>query len=244
MTSVTLTLSNNTTDFTTYLTPPILLDSSKSYEATFLSLETYNSIPNITEKNNVFKYSTNNGLSWKIIHLPKDAYEYDQIRDEIQRQMIENDDYDKVNDTFYIEFSTIRLYSAIEITNPSYRIDFGVHNSVGPNLGFTDEMLLAGCHKSPKIVDITKVNSILVNVDLVSGSYINGIQSPSIHNFSPKVGPGYKIIEQPNPELIYYPVTRTSISSVRLWLTDQNNNPLDLQEERITVRILIRENKN
>ena len=241
MRPVTLTLSGNTTNFTTYLTPPIFLDWDKSYEAAFLSLETYNSIPNITEKNNLFKYSADAGNTWKIIHLPKDAYEYSQIADEIQRQMIVNDDYDKDNNALYIKFSTCRLYSVIEITNPEYKIDFQGDNSIGSTLGFTTEILSVGYHQSPKIVDITKVNSILVNVDLITGSYVNGVQSPSIHNFSPKVGPGYKIIEQPNPELIYYPVTQTSIHSINLWLTDQDNEPLDLQGERITVRILIRQ---
>ena len=108
MKSLTLTLSGDSTDFTTYLAPAINLDSCQKYEAAFLSLETYNSIPNVTTENNKFKYSVDNGVTWKIITLPVDAYEFSQIGDEIQRQMIANGDYnrnDDNSDRFYITFS-------------------------------------------------------------------------------------------------------------------------------------------
>jgi hypothetical protein len=241
MRSTTLTLSGDTTDFTISFQPPIRLDPKKEYEAAFLSLETYNSIPNITEKNNTFKYSTDNGNTWKIIELPVDAYEYTQIADEIQRQMVENNDFDEAKTAFYINFSVCRLSSLIEITNPTYKIDFGVENSLGPTLGFSTEVLSQGTHKSPKIFDITDINSILINVDFIEGGYVNKTYSPAIHNFSPKVGPGYKIFEQPSPELIFYRVSKDFIPDVRVWLTDQNKNIINLQGERITIRILIRE---
>ena len=63
MTSFTLTLSGDSTDFTTYLAPPINLESDQKYEAAFLSLETYNSMPNVTTENNKFKYSIDNGVA-------------------------------------------------------------------------------------------------------------------------------------------------------------------------------------
>ena len=263
MRSITLTLTGNTTDFTTSLQPPIRLDPKKEYEAAFLSLETYNSIPNITENNNTFKYSTDNGNTWKIIKLPMDAYEYTQIADEIQRQMVVNNDFknktDESKTAFYINFSICRLSSLIEITNPTYKIDFGVENSIGSSLGFNDEVLSLGVHKSPKIVDITSINSILINVDFIEGGYtsigvnnarvrteqasmkLKACYSHAIHNFSPKVGPGYKIFEQPSPELIFYRVSKDFIPDVRVWLTDQNQDQIDLQGERVTIRILLRE---
>ena len=176
MNSFTLTLSSDSTDFTTYLTPPINLVSCQKYEAAFLSLETYNSMPNVTVENNKFKYSVDNGVTWKIITLPVDAYEFSQIGDEIQRQMIGNGDYNKnddSNDRFYIKFSIYRLSSMVEILHSDYKIDFGILHSIGSTLGFNDEILSRGSHKSPKIVDINKVNSILVNVDFISGSYVS-----------------------------------------------------------------------
>jgi len=111
MKSITLTLSGNTTDFTISFHPPIKLDPTKEYEAEFLSLETYNSIPNICENNNTFKYSTDDGNTWKMIKLPTNANEYTHIADEIQRKMVENNDYDsnETKNKFYINFSICRL---------------------------------------------------------------------------------------------------------------------------------------
>ena len=101
-----------------------------------------------------------------------------------------------------------------------------------------------GYNVSPNIVDIIQVNSILVNIDMIMGSYVNGSSSPTIYSFYPNVAPGYKIVERPNPSLIYFPVSRHDISRMRVWLTDQNGNLVDFRWETITIRIYIREVKS
>ena len=73
---------------------------------------------------------------------------------------------------------------------------------------------------------------------------MNGSASPTIYSFYPNVSPGYKIVKQPSPSLVFYPVSRKEINSMRVWLTDQNNGSIDLRGEQITVRICIREVKN
>lgn len=233
-------LSDNKTDFVTYLDPAMQLNGE--YEAALAHLETYNSIPNITRKNNIFKYSTDRGTSWKIITLPIDAYEFSQIVDEIQRQMTLNDDYDKEKTSYYITFDIYRLSSLIVITNEDYQVNFDCENSIGPTLGFTNEIIGSGFHKSPNIVKIMDINSILVNVDFISGTYVNNNRSPTIHSFYPKSGPGYKIIHEPK-HLFYLPVTSEKLDSIRLWLTDQDGKMIDLQGEMLTVTIYIKKVK-
>ena len=51
-------MSGMKSDFTTKYSPPISLDESKQYEAALLSIDLFNSIPNITNLNNVLRYST------------------------------------------------------------------------------------------------------------------------------------------------------------------------------------------
>src|ERR671910_3776088 len=116
MRQFTVALSGNTCDFNTSFMHPIILDPNKQYEAAFLSLETYNSIPNITDENNKFVYSADNGASWKTIILEKDAYEIVEINNEIHRQMIVSNDYDRENKSFYINISHSRLSAIVEIT--------------------------------------------------------------------------------------------------------------------------------
>ena len=64
---------------------------------------------------------------------------------------------------------------------------------------FTNETIGVGYNESPNIVNIIQVNSILVNLDIISGSYVNGSASPTIYSFYPNVSPGYKIVERPSP---------------------------------------------
>lgn len=238
-----LQLSERSTDFTITLDPPIKFDENKEYEASLVHLETYNSIPNITKENNVFKYSNDKGNTWKLIELPTDAYEYTDIVDEIHKEMIKNKDYDHEKDEYFINFDVCRLSSIIEIKNDNYIIDFNCENSIGTTLGFTNEILNYGSHKSPKIVDIMKINTISVNVDFISGAYLNKCPYPSIYSFYPKVGPGYKIIEKPN-NLFYLPINAKTLHKIRLWLTDQNGKVIDLQGEVLTVAIYIKQIKS
>src|SRR6267154_3291145 len=143
MRQFTITLSINTCDFSTTFPQPIIQNQNKEYKAAFLTLETYNSIPNITDKNNKFVYSVDGGVNWKTIVLEKDAYEIAQINTEIQRQMIINKDYDIGNTTFFINISHSRLSTVVEITNPNYKINFNVENSIGTTLGFEKEIISA-----------------------------------------------------------------------------------------------------
>ena len=241
-------LTGKSSDFTTCFNS-VRLDQDKKYEAALLSLDTYNSIPNIIEgKNNAFKYY--NGEAWKIIKLSTGSYELESINNEIKRQIIANGDSEGSID-ISANISTLR--SIVNINNQNYKVDFGVDNSIGSVLGFEtvadrcgdiDPVIGHGYNESPKIVDIIHVNSILVNIDIIMGSYVNGSSSPTIYSFYPNVAPGYKIVERPNPSLIYFPVSRDDISRMRVWLTDQNGKLMDFRWETITVRIYIREVKS
>lgn len=234
-------LSGNTSDFIT-CHDSVVLDPSKNYEAALLSLDTYNSIPNISvNKNNIFTYSTDDGISWKTVTLNTGAYELQAINNEIKRQIIANgDDESALN----IAANISRLTSIVTIENLSYKVDFGVANSIGSLLGFDKIVVGHGYNESSSIVNIMQINSILVNIDIIMGSYVNGLQSPTLYSFYPNVSPGYKIVERPNPSLLYYPISRHDISRMRVWLTDQNGNLIDLRGETLTIRIHVREIKS
>ena len=94
--------------------------------------------------------------------------------------------------------------------------------------------------ESKKLVGILNVNTILVNTDVISGSYLNGSQSPIVYSFFPNVDPGYKIIEKPSHP-IYLPVHLKTIATLRTTLTDQSGEHLDLRGERITIRYHLKE---
>src|SRR5277367_4352436 len=236
----TFILTGNTSDFTTCHNF-VILDPNKNYETALLSLDTYNSIPNITQgKNNLFPYSVNNGKTWKIIALNTGAYELAAINNEIKRQLIANGDSDSA---ITVTENVSRLTSIVSIEDSSYKVDFSVPNTIGSVLGFDRVVIGLGYNESSNIVNIMQVNSILVNIDIIMGSYVNGSSSPTIYSFYPNVAPGCKIVERPNPSLIYYPVSRHGISRMRVWFNDQKGNLVDFRGKTITLRIHIREVK-
>ena len=89
------------------------------------------------------------------------------------------------------------------------------------------------------MVNILTINRILVNIDIISVSYVNGFTQPTIYSFFPDVSPGYKIIENPH-NLLYLPITSDAIHSISVWLTDQIGNELNLQEENLSLRFHLR----
>jgi len=79
----------------------VFLDPNKKYEAALLSFNTYHSIPNITKgKNTIFRYSNDNGFTWKVLELDTGSYEVEILSDEIQRLMTINGEYDDVKTEF------------------------------------------------------------------------------------------------------------------------------------------------
>ena len=77
-----------------------------------------------------------------------------------------------------------------------------------------------------------------MNCDVIGGTFLNGKSIPILYSFFPNVSPGMKIVEKPN-HLVFLPVTRT-IDQLKIWLTDQNGNLLNLRNEIVTIRLQLR----
>ena len=90
------------------------------------------------------------------------------------------------------------------------------------------------------MINILTINSILVNIDIISGSNVNGFTQPAISSLFSDVSPGYIIIENLH-NLLYLPITSDTIHSVTILLTDQNGNELNLRGENLSMRFHQRE---
>ena len=99
--------------------------------------------------------------------------------------------------------------------------------------------LTKGFHESENVVNILSINNILVNINIISGSYANGTTKNTIYSFFPKVSPRYKIIESP-VNLVYLPITLDTIDSSEVSITDQDDHLLNLRNEKLTIRFHIR----
>jgi len=90
-----------------------------------------NSIPNITDKNNVFRYSTDSGTTWKDITLAGGSYEISQINSEMQRLMQLNGD-----SGIEVTINYHALGSVVNITPDKYEVDFTAANSLAQTVEF------------------------------------------------------------------------------------------------------------
>ena len=234
-------LSSNKTNFNTRFNPKLELEREKVYEIALVNLETYYSFPNIDETNNVFVYSPDNGNSWVKIKIPEGSYEIDDINNTIQHEMEKRGHYDEINEDYYINISAnSNTLKSVIILEKDYQVDFNHQNSLAKVLGFTGAKYTEGFYESENVVDILSINSILVNIDIISGSYVNGTTKSTIYSFFPDVSPGYKIIESP-VNLVYLPITLDTIDNLNVTITDQDYNLLNLRNEKLTIRFHIRE---
>ena len=240
-TSFQIIASNDKTNFNTRFNPKLELDRDKVYEIALVNLETYYSFPNIDDTNNVFVYSHDQGVTWTKIKIPEGSYEIDDINNTIKHEMEKRGHYDSINEDHYINISAnSNTLKSVLIIESGYQVDFDQPNNLSKVLGFTGTKYEEGFYESESVVDILRINSILVNIDIISGSYVNGTTKSTIYSFFPKVSPGYKIIESP-VNLVYLPITLDTIDSLNVTITDQDDHLLNLRNENLTIRFHIRE---
>ena len=239
-TSFQIIVSDNKSSFNTRLNPSLQLDREKEYEIALVNLETYYSFPNIDETNNVFVYSPNNGNSWVKIKIPEGSYEIDDMKNTVQHEMEKRGHHDPINEDYHINISANSNTLKSVLILEDYQVDFNHQNSLAKVLGFTGAKYRKGFHESENVVNILSIDSKLVNIDIISGSYVNGTTKNTIYSFFPKVSPGYKIIESP-VNLVYLPITLDTIDSLAVSITDQDDHLLSLRNEKLTIRFHIRE---
>ena len=224
---------------------PIKLNPNRNYKIGLQYFTTSNYLINITENNNNFTYSTDSGKTWITIIIEPGAYELKQISDEINRQMVENKHYDSSDNQlkyyFKISVNLSTFKSVIEITNPTYEIDFTIPKSFRELLGFNSSKLKAGYNKSDNTVQIINTSAIMIKCDLVSGGYVNGIKQGILYSFPSMTVPiGYKVI-QVAQNIFYLSIDRKVISNVYFEITNQKGEVIDLKGEEVALAVHIKQ---
>ena len=217
----------------TQFSPPLSFDPGYRYELALVSIESYYSFPNISSSNNRLKVFFDG--TWYQMIIPVGCYELEDIGIELERQIIE-----KGGKKGYVVLSpNLNTFKCIMTLSTGVSVDMTGKNSIREVLGFNEKIYSDARNVSEHTVKIMRVNSILVHTNLIGSSYLNGSQQPIIYAFFPAALPGEKIIEKPNT-LIYLPVELDVIPQITAWLTDQDNNLLDLQGEKLTLKLHIR----
>ena len=131
------------------------------------------------------------------------------------------------------------LKCIVRINNPDTRVYFENTHSLKDLLGFEENFVGVGEHEWSKIVNILRVNSLFVNCYIITGSYVSSYQKPVLYSFFPNVPPGYKIIESVGSQ-IYLPISQNYIDNIRVWLTDQDGNEVNLRGVTLNIWLIIK----
>lgn len=229
--SVILTITGAGSSIITTYDQPIKLNPKRQYELALLNLETYYSFPNIDKTNNRLNYRKDKNSSWETVEIPVGCYEINAINASIVQQVGSKD--------IRVE-ADVNTQQCVLCIKGTFEVDFNIPNSLRVSLGFDAKQYKKGKHRSENLVNILRVNSVLVHTDIITGSYLQGKIEPIIYSFFPDVLPGEKIM-QIQENLVYAHVTTDTIYRMTTWLTDQDNKKIDLRGETLTIRFHMRE---
>lgn len=218
MDSITFTLNGTSSVLSADYYPPIELPPEKNYVLGLTQLLTYYSFPNIDTGNNKFY------VGKEVITIPTGIYEIDEITTFLRSK--------NINITVKRNTSTLKCTILCD-----QEINFEPEDSIADILGFNKKILEPNVeHQSDTIVHIFKMNSIRIECNITTNSYINNQRSRVIHEFYPDVDPGYKIMEIPK-NVIYFPVTVENIDRLEISIKDQNNRLLNFRGETVTLQL-------
>ena len=173
------------------------------------------------------------GKSWALLLIPTGCYELKAINAEITRIRGSSDI------TLLPNVNTLQCI--LTVVGAKCKVSFDVPNPLASVLDFQQDIACGvGRHASEKLVNIMSVNFILVHCNIIHSSYIRGQQAPVVYNFFPNAAPGQNILGAPH-NLIYLPVPVDVISTLSVWLTDQDGEHFDLRGEKLTMRFHLRE---
>lgn len=231
MSSITITLTGNTSSLSANFYPEITLDDRFEYSCALLDFHTYNYIPNVNGKNNKLAY-TLNGIN-AVLEIPIGSYEISHLSKYINR-------YFAKREIFFEIHSNTNTFKCYINCDETMVVHFSQPDSVGRLFGFDAvDLSESEYHEADGPTSIESLNTIRIDCDLTTGSFHNGKSTHTIYEFSPSVDPGYKINEHPR-NLIYLPIIRKRINTVNVRILNQSGELVDFRGENIVCRFHIR----
>ena len=214
-------------DFTTEFHQPLNLRGG-NFGMTLKRITLWNSWHNISQKykNNTFDYY--NGQEYVAMTIPDGNYTVRTLND-------------------YFQIANVDVKITINEALSSFDLHVGKEKTFDISKGKLCEILgfepgiysdtFTGQHKG----NISRgVDIFLVHCDLISSSRYDDGHSDILHRFTPRARPG-SLIDINITEPIYIPIMNTSeIRRIRLWLTDQDYKPVELNNHMVFYEILFR----
>ena len=220
---------NKPEDFTTNFTRPIILDNNKQYviglnRVINMSFTWFN--VNAGYKNQLIKYSSDNGSTFKNITFPAGVWNYTDFN-----TYIKNLTKKKTGDEYEYPITLVFNDTTFRVTvtlADSYQLNLRA-SDFNDLIGFDKKILTSGAHIGSRVPNLSQDTDILnVHCDLVNESLVDGEETNIIYSFSTSVlRPSYSFTLEPQ-RVTFNPVNKTTISSIRIVITDGKRRLVDL----------------
>ena len=249
--SYTFALNGNKPYLQGNFSPPIELGKG-DWEIALISLNTYNSFPNLKET--IVTYHEEGGINIAISQGCYDIADLEaflnesilqarlnrKVKDNILPRARKPSEHPLIGDKF------IRLHTNKNtlFTELFSRADVTFSTELSELLGFSKTKFEANItHFSERTANISNLDVVRIECGIVTGSYVNNYLSHSLFEFGINVPPGYKInIVAGTP--IYLPITVSQIDHLVVRFTDQNGKLVNNRGETFTVWLHLRKVKN
>ena len=227
-------------DFTINFQPPIHLGSG-NYKAALNKLITMSySWYNIDASfgNNKIRLRKKTE-EWQTLIFPNGMYGYSDINSFLQTQTGKVDPEDKDSAFIFTLYFDMTIFLVVILMHENYELDLS-EGEFAELLGY-EKKILTGKNNfvGPMVPNITRsVDWVFLHCDRISRR-ANDVPSDVLYSFSTTgLQVSYLFQKEPyRPE--WHPVNKSEINSIRIWVTDGRDNPLDLNGIDVAVSIMI-----
>ena len=228
---------NKPEDFTTNFTRPIILENNKQYviglnRVINMSFTWFN--VNAGYKNQLIKYSSDNGSTFKNITFPAGVWNYTDFNKYITNLT-------KTGDTYPItlEFDDTTFRVTVTLAQ-NYQLDLRASN-FNELIGFDKKILASGTHIGLRVPNLSQDTDILnIHCDLINKSPVDGKETDIIYSFSTSVlTPSYSFTLEPR-RVTFNPINKITISSIRIWITDGKRRLVDLNGAETAFSLILK----
>ena len=228
-----------THDFTINYTH-LQLDPNKNYVLGLKNYSLWYSWFNVSAENNNnnFRYSRDSGASFSDLVIPDGNYSLDNLNTKLNSLIFTNGGI-KNSIVFAPNYNTLRVELSLA---SGYQVDFIPNNSLKNILGFNAQIYSAPFTSAPFPANITNsVDAININCSLLNSSQnlLNDNPSQTLLQFVPSTSVGSNLAAQVS-QITFLPITNSgNINSMRIFITDQNLNILNLNGENVSISLVL-----
>ena len=186
---------------------------------------------NPSYKSQTIAYSIDNGAKFQNLVFPPGVWNYADF-DSFIKQIIGNDNISlKFNATTFRVTINLPVRVRLDLTKSDF-------NDL---IGLDKKILTSGTHMDNKVPNLSHDTDVLnIHCDFINDSLVDGQDTDIIYSFSTSMlQPSYSFTLEPR-RITFYPINKTTISPIRMWVTDGKRRLLDLNGADVSYSFILK----